>query len=117
MTRACEKCHRHNDPQPRRTPGGFLLGHLCDRCLARIQFNQSRTERCLEARRPRRHPKPRPPRGAGRRFPTARRIAAELPAEMLVLRTRTLVADIRWREGVAISTAMHAIALARSAAA
>jgi hypothetical protein len=48
-----------------------------------------------------------------RQHPTARRIAAQLPAPLLSLRTRRLVADIRERFGCGNCTARTAVALAR----
>ncbi len=48
--------------------------------------------------------------------PLAERISAELPRELLSLRTRLLVKDICGRYGCGISTAMHSVALARVSA-
>ncbi|KRG69138.1 hypothetical protein ABB29_12085 [Pseudoxanthomonas dokdonensis] len=50
-----------------------------------------------------------------RHHPEAARIAQSLPRELLGLRTRLLVSDVCQRFGVATSTAMRAISLARRA--
>lgn len=51
-----------------------------------------------------------------RYYPTATRIARAIPGEMLGLRTRTLVGDVRQRFGCATATAMKAVSLARQSA-
>lgn len=52
-----------------------------------------------------------------RHHPLPKRIARQIPAELLALRTRTLVADIRTRFDVSPSTAHLAVGFARKAAA
>lgn len=48
-----------------------------------------------------------------RHHPLPRRIAAAIPAELLVLSTMTLVRDIQRRFGCAQCTAFHALRIAR----
>ena len=48
-----------------------------------------------------------------RHHPTARAIAATITPDLLRLRTRTLVADIRQAFGCGRATAMHALRFAR----
>jgi hypothetical protein len=48
-----------------------------------------------------------------RSYPTAKRVAAAIPPDMLRLRTRIIVSDVRARFRCATATAMKAVSLAR----
>lgn len=57
----------------------------------------------------------RPYRDWQRHYPTATRIAAAIPRDVLRLRTEALVLDIQGRYGVSRATAMKAVSFARYA--
>lgn len=116
MRRRCDACRlRRPSVSPWVTPGGLVIGHLCDGCRESKAAWQRQAERNLEDH-PRPKHKPRQP-FYERRHPTDKRIAAELLADpgVLNLRTRRLQADIQQRFHVAPSVARNAVAMARAA--